>query len=76
VTAGMPPIATPTDEAMSVRGCLPSATSAGNRERRGGRDLSGTMTKENAQRTFTVAACAALAVAGALGAFYLPILLH
>jgi hypothetical protein len=72
----MPPIATPTDEAMSVRGCLPSATSAGKRERRGGRDLSGTMTKENAQRTFTAAACSALADFGALGALSMPILLR
>jgi hypothetical protein len=76
MTAGMPPIATPMDETMSVRECLPLATSAGKRERRGGRDLSGIMTNENAQRTFTAAACAALAVVGALGALYMPILLR
>jgi hypothetical protein len=36
---------------------------------------SGTMNRENAPRSFTAAVCAALAVFGALGALYLPILL-
>jgi hypothetical protein len=34
------------------------------------------MTNGNAQHSFTAAACAALAVFGALGALYLPILLR
>jgi hypothetical protein len=34
------------------------------------------MTNENAQHSFTAAACAALTVFGALGALYLPILLR
>ena len=37
---------------------------------------SGTMNSKNAHQSFTAAVYAALAVFGALGALYLPILLH
>jgi hypothetical protein len=44
--------------------------------RTGSLKKSGTMINENAHKAFTAAICAALAVVGALGALYLPILLY